>query len=117
MGSVYAMDASWFDHGLLVTIAGPQMSPVVLDLDTSAWATLTPCRIDDHLVCATVGDCRAEDSNGYWGELQIAPDATEARLALVLDGEVHRCTVRRPAPSAPAPLPQPKRRRLRKGEG
>ena len=106
---------------LTVICTGMSTAPIAIDLETGAsvamrpaWAHTELARFGIASVSRAVHGCVG---NAWWGDLPIAKDRTEARLALVTDNVVRNFTARWPEPE-PVTKPEPKRaRRQGKGQG
>ena len=101
---------------LTVVCTGMAYPPLAIDLETGASVTLHPAWAHTELARFGIASVSAAPygctGNAWWGDLPIAKDRTEARLALVTDGVVQNVTARWPEPE-PERVATPKRQRKR----
>jgi hypothetical protein len=77
---------------LTVVMTGPTMAPTVVDRDTGTSVTLEPMVFDHTGFAIMLASAFGRPAEAWMGTLPIAPEATEARLEILVDGHCQRCT-------------------------
>jgi hypothetical protein len=109
-----------YDGELTIVATGMPAPPSVANLDNEASIILTPAKVEHGFALSTMRDAAVHEANGWWGNLPGRKEATEAHLALTIDGRIQLATVgwpERKQPEPPQPAPRKTRGRPRKQKG
>jgi hypothetical protein len=85
---------SWRRGEITVLVTGPATAPTVVDRDTGTSTTLEPMVLDNTGFTITLASAFGRPTDAWMGSLPIAPEATAARLEILVGEYCRHCIVR-----------------------